>query len=68
MLTDEQFERFQTDGFVLVPDLLTADELAVMRDGVWKNVPSPERYFKDPAAYTHLTNHPFAGLTNLPWA
>jgi hypothetical protein len=68
VLTDEQFERFQTDGFVLVPDLLTADELAVMRDGVWKNVPSPERYFKDPAAYTHLTNHPFAGLTNFPWA
>jgi len=68
VLTDEQFDRFQTDGFVLVPDLLAADELAVMQEGVWLNVPSPDQYFADPAAYTHLTNNPFAGLTNFPWA
>src|SRR3954452_5523773 len=35
---------------------------------VWQNVPCPEQYFADPAAYAHLTNSPFAGLTNFPWA
>jgi phytanoyl-CoA dioxygenase PhyH len=68
VLTDDQFDRFRTDGFVLVPDLLSAEEVAVLREGVWKDVPSPEQYFADPAAYSHLTDNPFAGLTNFPWA
>ena len=68
MLTDEQLDRFHTDGFVLVPDVLTSDELTVMQNGVWENFPTPEQYFDDPAAFAHLTSNPFAGLANFPWA
>src|SRR4051812_25768292 len=68
VLTPEQLDCFDADGFVLVPDLLTADELATLREGVWQNVPAPDQYFADPAAYSHLTDNPFAGLTNFPWA
>jgi ectoine hydroxylase-related dioxygenase (phytanoyl-CoA dioxygenase family) len=68
VLTEQQLDRFHTDGFVLVPHVLSAEELAAMRDGVWQNVPSPEQYFADPEAYANLTNTPFAGLTNFPWA
>ena len=68
VLTQEQLDRFGADGFVLVPDVLSADELATLQEGVWQNVPSPAQYFADPTAYTQLTDNPFAGLTNFPWA
>jgi hypothetical protein len=68
VLTEQQLDCFHTDGFVLVPDVLTAGEVDVMQHGVWENVPSPEQYFADPGAHTDLTNSPFAGLVNFPWA
>ena len=68
MLTEQQLDWFHTDGFVLVPDVLSPDEVDVLQRGVWENVPSPEQYFADPGAYTHLTDSAFAGLTNFPWA
>jgi ectoine hydroxylase-related dioxygenase (phytanoyl-CoA dioxygenase family) len=68
VLSAEQLERFHVDGFVIVPDVLTADQLTVLQDGVWANFPSPEQYFADPAAFAHLTDTPFAGLANFPWA
>src|SRR4051812_46521041 len=68
VLTQQQLDRFHADGFVLVPDVVTGDELATLQEAVWQNVPSPDQYFADPTAYTHLTDNPFAGLTNFPWA
>lgn len=68
VLTEQQLDCFHTDGFVLVPDVLCADEVDVLQRGVWENVPSSEQYFANPGAYTDLTNSPFAGLTNFPWA
>ena len=68
VLTEQQLDCFHTDGFVLVPDVLTTEEVAAMQQGVWQNVPSPERYFADPAAYSHLTNTAFSGLNDFPWA
>ena len=68
VLTEQQLDWFHADGFVLVPDVLSADEVEVLQRGAWENVPSPEQYFADPGAYSHLTNTPFAGLTNFPWA
>jgi ectoine hydroxylase-related dioxygenase (phytanoyl-CoA dioxygenase family) len=68
VLTDDQLARFDTDGYVLVPDVLSADEVAAARAGAFEQVPSPEQYFADPAAYVHLTDNPFAGVINFPWA
>jgi ectoine hydroxylase-related dioxygenase (phytanoyl-CoA dioxygenase family) len=67
VLTEQQLATFETDGFVLVPDVLSADELAIMQKGVWENFPTPEAYFAEPAAYDHLTSTPFSGLANFPW-
>jgi ectoine hydroxylase-related dioxygenase (phytanoyl-CoA dioxygenase family) len=68
VLTEQQLETFNTDGFVLVPDVIDAAELAVLRTGVWETFPTPEDYFAEPETYAHLTDNPFAGLANFPWA
>ncbi len=68
MLTEQQLDCFNTQGFVMVPDVLSAQEVATLQQGVWQTVPSPQQYFADPGAYTHLTDNPFSGLNNFPWA
>ena len=68
MLTDEQLDTFNTDGFVMVPDLLTPDEVDRFRKGIWDTCPKPENYFADPERFAHFTDTPFAGLSNFPWA
>ena len=68
MLTAQQLDTFNTDGFVLVPDVLTPDEVEILRKGVWENFPAPEDYFAQPDVFAHLTNNPFAGLVHFPWA
>ena len=68
MLTEEQLDCFDTQGFVMVPDVLSAQEVAALQQGVWQTFPSPQQYSADPGAYTHLTSTPLSGLTNFPWA
>jgi Phytanoyl-CoA dioxygenase (PhyH) len=68
VLTAQQLDIFNSDGFVLVPDVLDADELAIVQKGVWETFPTPQDYFAEPETYAHLTNNPFAGLVNFPWA
>jgi hypothetical protein len=68
MLSAEQLERFDSDGFVIVPDVLSSSEVSTLQDGVWENFPPPEQYFADPKAFAHLTSTPFSGLANFPWA
>jgi hypothetical protein len=68
VLTEQQLDTFATDGFVIVADVLSADEVETMQKGVWENFPKPADYFAEPDAYAHLTNTPFSGLANFPWA
>jgi ectoine hydroxylase-related dioxygenase (phytanoyl-CoA dioxygenase family) len=68
VLSEQQLDCFHTDGFVLVPDLLSTDEVAVLQEGVFQTFPSPEQYFADPVSYTHITETAFSGLVNFPWA
>ncbi len=67
MLTEQQLDCFHTDGFVLVPDVLSADEVATMQEGVWRTFPTPADYFADPQAFAELTSTQFSGLVNFPW-
>jgi ectoine hydroxylase-related dioxygenase (phytanoyl-CoA dioxygenase family) len=67
VLTEPQLDQFHSVGFVVVPNVVTGDELAALQEGVWRNVPTPEQYFADPARFAHLTSTPFAGLANFPW-
>jgi hypothetical protein len=68
VLSAEQLDVFTTDGFVIVPNVLSGDELAAAQAGVWDDFPTPAQYFADPIAFAHLTSTPFAGLVNFPWA
>jgi ectoine hydroxylase-related dioxygenase (phytanoyl-CoA dioxygenase family) len=67
VLSEEQLHRFNEDGFVVVPDVLSADETEALLHGAWEQFPSPEQYFAEPEAYAHLTSTPFSGLVNFPW-
>ena len=67
VLSEEQLETFDNDGFVMVPDVLSADEVDIMRKGVWENFPTPEQYFAEADTFAHLTDSQFAGLVNFPW-
>ena len=58
---------FQRDGYVVIPDVLTADEVRRCRDALWQTYPSPETYFANPERYTALVEHAFAGLRVFPF-
>jgi hypothetical protein len=68
VLSEQQLDCFHTDGFVLVPDVLSPDEIGVLQEGVFQTFPSPEQYFADPSNFAQLTETPFSGLVNFPWA
>ena len=68
VLTEQQLDCFNTQGFVMVPEVLSASEVATLQAGVWQTFPSPQQYFTDSGAYAHLTEHAFSGLNNFPWA
>lgn len=65
---DHHIEEFHRQGFTVVPGFLEADELAAAREALWRIYPRPETFFADPAAYAKLTETPFAGLNNIPFA
>ena len=65
---DHHIEEFHRQGFTVVPGFLSADELAEAQEAMWRIYPRPETFFADPAAYTELTETPFAGLNNIPFA
>lgn len=65
---DHHIEEFHRQGFTIVPGFLADDELAAAREALWRIYPRPETFFADPSAYTALTETPFAGLNNLPFA
>jgi ectoine hydroxylase-related dioxygenase (phytanoyl-CoA dioxygenase family) len=67
MLTADQLQRFDEDGFVVVPDVLDADEASELLHAAWENFPAPEQYFADPESFAHLVATPFSGLANFPW-
>lgn len=67
VLDDDQLRQFNEVGFVVVPDVLPAEQADALLHGAWEQFPSPEQYFADPESHAHLTNTPFSGLANFPW-
>ena len=39
VLTEQQLDCFNTQGFVMVPEVLSASEVAALRAGLWLDVP-----------------------------
>lgn len=61
-LGDDVLEAVRTNGYAVVENFLTADELGAARGGLFDEFPEPAEYFADPERYRHLVKHQFAGL------
>lgn len=65
-IDDEYFDRFFTDGYVLVPDFLQKEELERCRQEVLRYFPTGEEMSAQPERFTTLrksAGFPFAGPT-----
>ncbi len=70
-ISDEVLDTVRERGFAVVEGFLGADELAAARRALFEVYPHPDDYFADPARYSDLVAHPFAGLRTGPlpfWA
>lgn len=65
---DEVLARVRSEGFAVVEDFLTADEVAAVRAGVFDEFPTHEQYVAEPARHAAVVAHPFAGLRVGPFA
>jgi hypothetical protein len=61
-ISDAALAEIDTRGFTIVEGVLTADEVAAAREGIWLHRPRPEDYFADPDAYPELAASGFAGI------
>ncbi len=66
-ISDSHLAEIDEQGFTLVEQFLTADEVAAARAALWFTFPEPEDYFANPAAHEHLTRHQFSGLKVFPF-
>jgi ectoine hydroxylase-related dioxygenase (phytanoyl-CoA dioxygenase family) len=53
-ITDSQIDAWREDGYAVVPDVLTGDELAAARENVSRYFPTAEEYARAPERYPHL--------------
>ena len=65
-ISDEQLAEVRSQGFTVVEGFLDDDEIKRARAGFFADYPTHDEYFADPARYTKLTEHQFAGLSS--WA
>src|SRR5947209_6125068 len=68
-ITDEQLQHYLKHGYVILPDFLSADELAAARENLYRYYPSAEELAATPERYGGLMDEaeqlqnefPFAG-------
>ncbi len=61
-IPDEALAEIDERGFTLVEGVLSDDEVAAAREGIWRHHPRPEAFFADPGAFPHLAESGFAGI------
>lgn len=61
-ISDEALAEIDRQGFTIVEGLLSDEEVAAARDGIWLHHPRPDDYFADPDAYPELAVNGFAGI------
>jgi Phytanoyl-CoA dioxygenase (PhyH) len=54
-------------GFSLLPNFLSAEELAAAQDALWLHFPRPDDYFADPAGFARYAESQFAGVEEFPY-
>jgi hypothetical protein len=67
-VSDEALQQLETEGYVIVPGFLNADELAAARAGLWRVFPHPDDYHAEPSKHVSFSSSQFAGLRNFPFA
>ncbi|MEL7158526.1 MAG: phytanoyl-CoA dioxygenase family protein [Actinomycetota bacterium] len=68
-IPDHALAEIDTRGFAIVEGVLSDDEVAAAREGLWEHHPPPEDFFADPDAHPRLAGNPFAGIiTDVPFA
>ncbi len=66
---DSAIAEIDTQGFTIVEGVLSDDEVAAAREGVWNHHPHPDIYFGDPVTWNYLAESPFAGICrDVPFA
>lgn len=68
-IPDRAIAEIDTQGFTIVEGVLSAEEVAAAREGVWHHHPHPDIYFDDPVTWNYLAESPFAGICrDVPFA
>ncbi len=66
-VSDDHLEEVRRDGFTIVEDFLSPEELDAARDALWRHFPKPEEYFADPSRFTEYEGDQFAGVEEFPY-
>ena len=67
-VSDEALAEIDSQGFVIVPGFLSANEVAAACAGLFTVFPPPDEYHADPEKYAAFGTSQFAGLRNFPCA
>jgi hypothetical protein len=62
-----QLKQLEETGFVVIPDFLDADTLAVAREALADEHPTREAYHADPGRHARYQESQFAGLSLFPY-
>ena len=66
-ISDADISKFRDQGFVVVPDFLTPEEVARTEQGISAHLPSPEEFFADPGKFERFGASQFGGIDAFPW-
>ncbi len=67
-IPDQALTELDQQGFTIVEGVLSAEEVAAAREGIWDHHPRPEEFFADPSAHPRLAASAFAGIvTDFPF-
>jgi hypothetical protein len=64
---DAALREVRENGYVLVEDFLTSEDLKAAQEALWLHFPRPEDYFEDPSKYPEYASSQFAGVEEFPY-
>lgn len=66
-LPDATLDEIAEQGFALVEDFLSPDELTAAQEALWLHFPRPADYFAHPEAHARYGDSQFAGVEEFPY-
>jgi Phytanoyl-CoA dioxygenase (PhyH) len=65
---DASLEQLESQGFTVVPEFLSPDELSAARAALWDVYPTPEQFHANPNDFPQFERSQFAGIRYFPYA